>query len=112
MKVMTMNLNETPTRDQLRALLADADDEAGHHILWVDTNGKVNLTLLDDLVVLTKFSTAYPSVRLRFEAYCAGNGYVGLEAANDDEHVDLCFSRLCAAWQNADGARPGEIFVD
>jgi hypothetical protein len=101
MKAKQMNLN-----------LAAADDEAGHHILWVDTGGQVNLTLLDDSVVLTEFSNAYPNVRLRFEALCVGNGYVGPEAVDDDAHVNRYFGWLCKAWENAAGARPGEIFVD
>jgi hypothetical protein len=107
-----MNLNQTPSKDQLKALFAAANDDAGHHILWVDTNGQVHMTLLDDSVVLTEFSSAYPNVRLRFEALCIGNGYVGQEAADDDSHVNRYFSWLCEEWAKAAGARPGEIFVD
>lgn len=107
-----MNLNQSPTKEQLRALLAAADDEAGHHILWVDTSGHVNLTLLDDSIVLPDFAQAYPTVRLRFEAFCIGNDYVGKEAANDDQHVNRYYNWLLEAWASAEGARPGEIFVD
>jgi hypothetical protein len=111
MKAIQMNLNQTPTEHQLHALLAAADDGVDHHILWVDASGQVNLTWLDDSVVLTEFSKAYPHVPLRFEAFCVGNGYVGNEAAAD-AHVNRYFGWLCEAWANAAGARPCEIFID
>jgi hypothetical protein len=107
-----MNLNNSPTKDQLRSLFAAADDEAGHHILWIDTSGQVHLTLLDDSVVLSEFSQAYPNVRVRFEAFCIGNGYVGDEAAHDDGHVDRYYAWLVQEWTKAAGARPGELFAD
>jgi len=107
-----MNLNNAPTKEQLSSLLAAADDEAGHHILWVDTGGEVHLTLLDDSVSLTEFSSAYPTVRIRFEAFCAGNGYVGADAAEDEAHVSRYFHWLQQEWAGAADAPPGEIFSD
>lgn len=107
-----MNLNNAPTKEQLCSLLAAADDETGHHILWIDTEGQVHLTLLDDSVSLTEFASAYPTVRVRFEAFCAGNGYVGVDAAEDDEHVSRYFHYLQQEWEGAAGAPPGEIFAD
>lgn len=107
-----MNLNNNPTTDELRALFAAADDKAGHHILWVDIAGQVHLTLLDDSVRLPDFSKTYPTVRIRFEAFCAGNGYVGPEAADDDDHVARYFGWLQFEWESANVAPPGEIFAD
>lgn len=107
-----MNLNQKPTKAQFCALIAAADDEAGHHVLWVDHDGQVNLTLIEDSVVLSQFSKTHPSVRLRFEVFCEGNGYVGKDASEDDDHVDRYFARLNTDWENAKSARPGEIFAD
>ena len=107
-----MNLSQNPTQAELRALFAAADDEAGHHILWVDTDGQVHLTLLDETTVLTEFTKAYPTTRLRFEAFCVGNSSVGPDAANDVEHINRYYNWLIEAWQSAAGARHGEIFVD
>lgn len=41
-----MNLNKNPTVRQLKDLFRVADDEAGHHILWVNKEGDVRVTLL------------------------------------------------------------------
>ena len=107
-----MNLNQTPTKEQLRSLLAEADDNAGHHVLWVDTSGEVHVSQLGQEGSLTEFSKTHPTVRVRFEAWIRGNGYVGPDAASDDAHVTRYFNWLKEAWASADGARPGEIFVD
>lgn len=107
-----MNLTSNPTKQQLSALLAQADDEAGHHVLWIDTAGEVHLTLLDDSISLPDFATAHPTVRVRFETFCAGNSYVGPEAAKDDEHVKRYFNWLLSEWTAAKDKRPGEIFAD
>jgi hypothetical protein len=107
-----MNLNNAPTKSQLSALLAGADDDAGHHILWIDTAGQVRLTLIDDSVLLTEFAAVYPTVRVRFEAFCVDNGCVGTEAADDEEHVSRYLDWLQQEWAMAADAGPGEIFAD
>lgn len=38
-----MNMNDFPTTDQLRTLVAPVDDQAGHHIVWIDKFGLVQL---------------------------------------------------------------------
>lgn len=107
-----MNLNQNPTKDQFKALLSAADDEAGHHVLWVENSGEVHVSLIPPGTMLPEFSKTYPTVRLRFETFCQGNGYVGPEAAEDDGHVARYFGWLLDEWRDAQNARPGEIFVD
>lgn len=107
-----MNLTRNPTKQQLSDLLAHADDEAGHHVLWIDTAGEVHLTLLDASISLPDFAAAHPSVRVRFETFCVGNSYVGTDAAKDDEHVTRYFNWLLSEWTAAAGQRPGELFAD
>jgi hypothetical protein len=107
-----MNLNLLPTVLQLQSLIASVDDAAGHHILWVDTSGNVNVTQLPDGVTPVGYSEKNKNIRLRFETYCAGNGYVGLEASKDNEYIEELFKSLVTKWSDVANARPGEIFVD
>ena len=106
-----MNLNQNPTKDEFRQLLAGADDQAGHDVLWVDASGDVHLTLLDGSFDPAHFSSRYPDVRLRFEEYPRDHGCVGREAVGDAAHVDEVFGRLVEQWQAAATADAGEIIV-
>jgi hypothetical protein len=99
-----MNLNDSPTKDQLAALLAACDDRAGHHVLWASRNGEVRVTLLargklpPNAAVL-----ATPGAQLRLETFLAGNGYVGTEAVEHESWVDELFDRLSREWAAAKG---------
>ena len=42
-----MNMNNSPTADQLRTLIAPMDDQAGHYIGWIDKSGIVHVDALD-----------------------------------------------------------------
>lgn len=107
-----MNLNQNPCLNDLRALLACANDDAGHHVLWVDTGGQVHVTVLDVTIDLPRFAISLPNVRLRFETYCVGHGYVGQEAAADREFVEDLFRQLELEWSKASSLVGGEIFID
>jgi hypothetical protein len=96
-----MNLNENPAQQQLRDLLAGHDDTAGHHVLWVDSNGEVNITTLPRGWPPVEFQPASAEVKLRYETFLAGNGYVGPEAAEDKEWVGELFDRLSKEWSKA-----------
>jgi len=104
-----MNLNQNPTKDELRQLLAGANDDAHHHVLWVSTNGQVNLTALDGSVEAAQFSTTQPSFLLQLDDYLQGHGCVGLEAANDAGHVDGVFEELLLRWRDVPGAGTSAI---
>lgn len=94
-----MNLDRNPTKQDLRALLARFDDTAGHHVLWVATNGEVAITPLPRTWPPVEIQPGTPAdMRLRYETFLAGNGYVGLEAAQDEEWVDKLFDRLLEEW--------------
>ncbi len=94
-----MNLNNNPIPDQLRELLARQDDNAGHHVLWVAPNGDVTVTILPRGLPAVDFHPVSGDVRLRYETFLAGNGYVGPEAAADDEWVSELFDRLVTEWR-------------
>jgi hypothetical protein len=102
-----MNLNNNPTKHQLQALLQACDDTAGHHILWVDHFGEVQITLLDDDESPAQWSARMAKkVRFRFHSYAMSNSYVGESAAGDEDYVSSLFEQLVAGWR--DGA-PGVI---
>lgn len=87
-----MDLTKNPTSEQLAQLLAAADDNEGHHVLWVDLKGVVHLDLEEN------FDDENPQVRFRYEGYLAGNGYTGPEAAADTDHVKELLASLIKDW--------------
>ena len=95
-----MNLEDQPTLEQLQAIIAAADDVAGHHVLWVDTRGSVHLSLLPEGLGPIGFEESNKSMCLRYETCDPGNGYVGIEAANDLELMERLYSSLLREWPN------------
>jgi hypothetical protein len=88
---------------QLRAILAAADDEAGHHVLWFDE--------ADDVHLDGPFSSAERGawieanarrIVMREETFIEGNGYCGREAAKTASHVQWLFDSLTRAWATCD----------
>jgi hypothetical protein len=97
-----MNLNNNPTTDQLRDLLRVCDDRAAHHVLWVDRTGEVHVTRVEK-----KWPVPQPGpdvlddALVRFEPFVAGNGYVGPDAAANDEWIADAFHWLLRDWAAA-----------
>ncbi|HJT78550.1 MAG TPA: hypothetical protein VJ739_15200 [Gemmataceae bacterium] len=103
MREPPVNLNANPTKEQLRGLLARADDRAGHHALWVDKTGDVHLSRLAANAAPTAFEEAHPDVQLRYETFEKGNEYVGPAAAGDAEWISQLFDSLLQEWSKARG---------
>src|SRR5579883_1281513 len=97
-RAAAMNMQSNPSKDQLRELLKRCDDAAGHHLLWVSNNGDVELSRLREGQTAAGFEQAHPEMRVRFEAFQAGNEYVGPDAAADDEWVSELFNSLATRW--------------
>ncbi|MGU7780669.1 hypothetical protein [Burkholderia sp. PU8-34] len=93
-----MNLNNSPSIEELRAVFAAADDELGHHVLWVDTSGQVHLSALPEELGPVGFEKSQPTMRMRYETFQGGNGYVGAEAAADDRFMKEIFVALLKYW--------------
>lgn len=108
---IAMNLNQTPTKEQLKSILSAADDGADHHILWVDNSGDVRVTPLGDDINPAGWEDKYPSTALRYETFQVGNGYVGAEAAEDDSHVNRLYRSLVNEWANWQPAQ-GPEYID
>jgi hypothetical protein len=95
-----MNMAANPTRPQLDGLIATADDEAAHHMLWLDFQGGVHLTALpNDLTPAGFAKTNSNVVKFRLETFNRGNGYVGLEAVKDKRWMERLFIALDQAWK-------------
>lgn len=97
-----MNLTTPTTMGELRRLIAEADDLAGTHVLWIDTGGEVHLSAdagnCDD-----------GAVRLRFAPFQAGTGMVGPIAAHDDRLIGKMYFSILHHWLHAGDAPPGPL---
>lgn len=93
-----MNLNSAPTLAQLQVLTLQADDEAGNHILWVDKQGEVHLSLVPAHLSPNGFEDSQPTMCMRYETAGRGNGYVGPEAAKNTELMSRMLVSLNREW--------------
>jgi hypothetical protein len=103
-----MNLENKPSLIQFKELVASCDDNAGHHVLWASISGGVEFGVLTPELDLSPigFENSTPSMKLRFETYSRGNGYVGFEAAKDSEYIERLYKALLAKWgERSSGAR-------
>ncbi|MFO0841592.1 MAG: hypothetical protein U0797_04210 [Gemmataceae bacterium] len=105
-----MNLNNSPTKEQLRELLRRGDDDAGHNMLWVNKGGDVILSRLPKVWPAVEPLDLLPDMQMRVETFLAGHGYVGEEAAEDEEWVADLFDMLMAKWGVSQG-KPDVAFV-
>ncbi len=101
-----MNLDENPTKQQLRELIATCDDWAGSHVLWVTDQGGVQITTVPYGTPLRDFIRAHPEMRMHYVAFEPGNEYTGPEAAERDEWIDELFENLVTEWGKSRG-QPG-----
>jgi hypothetical protein len=102
-----MNLNTAPTTEELQQLLAQHDDRAGDHVLWVDDRGDVHLSQLPRNLTADAFERSRPDMRLRCETFQKGNEYVGPGAASDEAWVARLFETLVSEWPKANAR--GEV---
>jgi hypothetical protein len=100
-----MNMNNNPTVDQLRALFALADDEAGHHCLWIDIAGGVHIDVIPEHLTPNGFEDSQPLMAVRFETFGHGNGYVGPDAAGDEKFISDTLNDLARVWPHRQAGR-------
>jgi hypothetical protein len=79
-----MNLSNDPTFEQFRDLLRQHDDRARHHVLWVRKDGEVLLSCLPNEKPSRVPVWEHPEMRLRYDTFSAGYGYVAAEQPEDD----------------------------
>ncbi len=96
-----MNLDNNPTTEELRELLRDCDDRAGHHVMWVDRSGEVHITPIADGV--SSFVKAHPDVQMWLREFASGENFVGPRAAADAGWIEDLFFALTHEWPKAKG---------
>jgi hypothetical protein len=93
-----MNLNRRPTVQQLRMLIASADDHAGCHVIWVSRDGSVHLTTLRDGYSPSLWAEVMAG---RFRFHCSfqpGEGFVGAAASADSVWMRDLLAFLRERW--------------
>jgi hypothetical protein len=106
-----MNMEKDPRVNDLRELIREGNDRAGHHVLWVAKNGDVHVSMVPENQSPVGFQNEQPDMQLRLETFEAGNDYVGPNAANDAEWMNELFEALTREWAKAKGK--GEVqYVD
>jgi hypothetical protein len=89
-QVFRQEFPKTPTKEQLKSVLANGDDSF-HNQLILNVYGEFELRQNGS------FSND-PSKVVRFETFCAGNGYVGQEMANNDSFLNDNFLSALDYW--------------
>ena len=93
-----MNLNNNPTKQELSALFAQCDDEAGHHILWVSNSGNVKIDLLVNTIP-AKWAKDHENLyKFRLETWVQGNGYTGQDASRNANWIDRIYESITEHW--------------
>lgn len=101
-----MNMNQSPTADQLGQLLGTKNDEDGSHTLWIDRAGGVHLDVVGDNESICE------DARLRYAPFEAGIGFVGEDAASDSELIEDLLASLVEQWAVVQNSPPGVRLVD
>ena len=83
---------KTLTREQLVDLIRSGDDSHDNQIR-VSNDGTIFLSR-------TVGAENIEGLRFRLETYDAGNGYVGVDAAKDDDYIDKLYDGLVKAWND------------
>lgn len=93
-----MNLNNNPTKEELKDLFAQCDDKAGHHILWVNNNGDVKIDLLVNILP-AKWAKDHEDIyKFRLETWIAGNSYTGKSASQNTHWIDRIYKSITQHW--------------
>lgn len=93
------SLAEEPSVAALRKMIAGLDDQAGHHIVWVDPRGGVHATCLPPGEAPARWMRANSDRVLLMETYSMGSGYVGPEAAEDAQWMGQLYEGLLTRWE-------------
>jgi hypothetical protein len=95
-----MNLKQNPTKEQLRALIANQVDSAGHHMIWVSVDGDVFVdTVPQGLTPIGYAKSLDGKIQFRLETLVARNDYVGPKAAKDEVWIDRLFAGLLSNYE-------------
>lgn len=97
-----MNLNDNPTLDELKTLFASCNDDAGHHVLWIDKEGEVNLSVIPKDLTQAGFEEATAQMQIRYEAFIQGSNYVGISASKNQSLMEKIFESIRKNWASVE----------
>ena len=80
------------TLEQVAKMINDGDDSLNNYIA-VTHAGMVSLE------VLNRDNDRGVKYRFYFDAFCAGNDYVGADAAKDKAHIESVYKGILYAWK-------------
>src|SRR3954447_628935 len=106
-----MNLNDSPTLEQFRALLREHDDLSGHYVLWVRKDGEVMLTCLPKSNPRKPPTYDHPDMKIRYDTFPVGYGYVGERAEDDWWFAGEIYKNMLQQWPKLK-EEPGLTHVD
>ena len=101
-----MNLNTTDRTvliQELQELLSTHDDNAGDHIIWVDTRGDVHINPIPEPPegdYVDKWARSLPDYKFRKERTERGKGWMGPGVASDLNYVKGLLEKLLRDWAN------------
>lgn len=88
--------------DSLRLAIGKCDDQAGHHLIWIDQQGRIWITRLPAGAPPNQWISQHQSrIAERLEVFARGHGYVGDGAAADAKHMEELLSRIREAREEA-----------
>jgi hypothetical protein len=96
-----MNMNNNPTKEQLKDLLAKCNDNDGSHILWVNRLGEVQITALYGGSPSAWTQKKKKDILFQHPSISQGSDFVGPVAADDQCLVSDMFDSLLVYWRKA-----------
>jgi hypothetical protein len=109
--IFAMNMNQNPTITELTNLFSNCNDAEAHHVMWVDENGEVLIDRLPKNRTMKDFEEARLSLKIRYETWISGKGYVGKKSSNDDSFMARMFKSLEVEWKQNHDAKES-VYID
>ena len=97
-----MNLNDNPSLDELKEMFASCNDDAGHHVLWIDKFGEVNLSVIPKDLTPAAFQKETTQMQIRYEAFIQGSKYVGISASKDQGFMEKIYDNIRKNWASVE----------
>lgn len=95
-----MNLIVGINQEDVKNLIASADDDNHTHILAVDKEGNVMLVELpDNHTPATWWGENKDQLLFRFQSFHEGGGYTGKQASTDSQWIDQLYRALLKNWE-------------
>jgi len=95
-----MNLATNPSIEDLIILVSQFHDDESDHIIWVDKDGDVHITPLSEDLTPAGWTTQNSElIKFRLETLMEGNGYVGIDASQDDSWINRLYKALITNWE-------------